>query len=337
MKRVGIIFCVFSVTFMIYGSRVQAAGSVSNSVGNVGISTILDEEKTYEEYKEAVKGVSLYGYQNIGIANVENHLNIRETPDESGKLVGKMSNNAACEVLATEGDWVKIKSGKVEGYCHSDYLLTGALAGKRAEEVVELVATSTAGGLRVREKASTESEIVTTMGEGEALEVVEELDGWIKVLLDDEEAYISADYATVSEKIATAVTMTELLYGEGISDVRIDLCQYAQEFLGNPYVWGGTSLTKGADCSGFTLSIFKKYGFSLPHSAAAQSKMGSKVSLSEAKAGDLVFYAKGGRVNHVAIYIGNGQVIHASNPKTGIRISAVGYRTIQGIRRLITE
>ena len=317
--------------------QVQASETINQTIGSVGIGAILEQEKTVEEYKEAIQGVTLYGYNNIGIANVENHLNIRETPDESGKLAGKMSNNAACEVLETAGDWVKIKSGKVEGYCHTDYLLTGILAKKRAEETVSNVATSTSGGLRVREEPSTDSEIITTMGEGESLEVVDELDGWVKVLLDDEEAYISAEYAEVKQELPTAITMTELLYGEGVSDVRIDLCQNAQEYIGNPYVWGGTSLTKGADCSGFTLSIFKKYGFSLPHSAAAQSQMGSKVSLSEAKAGDLVFYTKGGRVNHVAIYIGNGQVVHASNPKTGIRISAVGYRTIHSIRRLISD
>ncbi len=316
---------------------VQASETINQTIGNVGIGAILEQDKTEEEYIEAVQGVALYGYNNIGIANVDNHLNVRETPDEAGKLVGKMSNNAACEILDTSGDWVHIKSGKVEGYCHSDYLLTGILAKRRAEETVSCVATATSGGLRIRELPNTESEIITTMGEGESLEVVEVLDGWIKILLDDEEAYISAEFAKVNKELPTAITMTELLYGEGVSDVRIDLCQYAKEFIGNPYVWGGTSLTKGADCSGFTLSVFKKYGFKLPHSSVSQSQMGSKVNLSEAKAGDLVFYAKGGRVNHVAIYIGNGQVVHASNPKTGIRISAVGYRTIHSIRSLIND
>lgn len=316
---------------------VHASETISQTVGNIGIGEILEQNKTEEEYKEATRGVSIYGYNNIGIANVENHLNIRETPDESGKLVGKMVNNAACEVLSTEGSWVKIQSGKVEGYCHTDYLLTGLMAKLRADEVVSTVAVSTSGGLRVRQEPSTDSEILTTMGEGESLEVIDDQDGWIKVQLDDEEAYISAEFAEVRTELATAVTMTELLYGDGVSDVRVDLCQYAQEFIGNTYVWGGTSLTKGADCSGFTLSIFKKYGFSLPHSSVAQSQMGSKVSLAEAKAGDLVFYSNGSRVNHVAIYIGNGQVVHASNPRTGIRISAVGYRTIHSIRRIIND
>lgn len=314
------------------------AGSISNVLGSVGVGEVLEQDKTEAEYMEAVGPVELYGYSNIGIANVDNHLNVREVPDESGKLVGKMSNNAACEILGTEGDWVHIKSGKVEGYCHKDYLLSGLMARRRAEEIVVTVAEATSGGLRVRTEPNTDGEILTTMAEGEQLEVVEEeKNGWIMVMLDDEIGYISADYAEVKENLDTAITMTELLYGEGVSDVRVELCQYAKQFIGNPYVWGGTSLTKGADCSGFTLSVFKKYGISLPHYSVSQSQMGKKVSLSEAKAGDLVFYSNGSRVNHVAIYLGNGQVVHASSPRTGIKISNVGYRTIHSIRNIIGD
>ncbi|MDE6687336.1 MAG: C40 family peptidase, partial [Lachnospiraceae bacterium] len=131
----------------------------------------------------------------------------------------------------------------------------------------------------------------------------------------------------VEERLSTAITMSELLYGEGVSDVRVDICQYAKQFVGNPYVWGGTSLTRGADCSGFVLSLYAKYGITLPHSSAAQANCGRRVALSQMKPGDLVFYTKGGSINHVAMYIGNGQVIHASSPSTGIRISSVNYRT----------
>lgn len=166
------------------------------------------------------------------------------------------------------------------------------------------------------------------MAKGEELEISEIMEnGWIKVFLDDEEVYVSGDYVDVKSDLATAVTMTELLYGQGVSDVRVELCQYAKQFLGNPYVWGGTSLTKGADCSGFVMSIFKKYGVSLAHSSVTQSNSGKKISADELLPGDLIFYAKGGRINHVAIYIGGGQVIHASSPKTGIKISNYNYRT----------
>ena len=334
MKRIWIMGAVVITASSLYTVPVHAEGTIASAIASVGVGEVLELDKTEEEFIEAAGPVELYGYNNIGIANVDNHLNVRETPDESGKLVGKMSNNAACEVLGEEGDWIHIKSGKVEGYCHKDYLLTGVFARMRAEEIVTSVAEATSGGLRVRTEPNTDSEIITTMAEGEYLEVVEVTDGWIKVLLDDEEGYISAEYAQIKENLDTAITMTELLYGEGVSDVRVELCQYAKQFIGNPYVWGGTSLTKGADCSGFTLSVFKKYGISLPHYSVSQSQMGTKVSLSEAKAGDLVFYAKGNTVNHVAIYLGNGQVVHASSPRTGIKISTVGSRTIHSIRNI---
>ena len=314
------------------------AATVAESITGAGSGNILDGFYSSDEYKEAAKGVEAYGYTNLGIANVENHLNVREEPSEEGKIIGKMTNNAACEILDREGEWVHIRSGKVEGYCHSDYLLTGQVALMRAKEVIVLEAESTSGGLRVREEPGTESGILTLMGEGERLEVVEEeKDGWIKVMVDDQEGYISAEFAEIKEELDTAMTITELLYGQGVSDVRVDLCQYAKQFVGNPYVWGGTSLTKGADCSGFVLSVYAKYGYSLPHSSAAQSKMGSKITLGEAKPGDLIFYSNGSRVNHVAIYIGGGMIVHASNPRTGIRLQNATYRSIATVRRLIQD
>ena len=338
MKKTIRTILIFVTAVLAFPFASHAEGKLSDNVNSAGIGTILDTIMTEEEYLSAAEDTSLsFGYSNLGVSNVENHLNVREAPSTDAKLVGKMSNNNGCEIIEADGEWYHIISGTVEGYVHSDYLLTGAKAILRANEVVTKTAKATEGGLRVRSEPNTDCEIITTMGEGERLEVVEELDGWIKVLLDDEEAYISSEYAVVEEELDTAITMTELLYGEGVSDFRVDLCQYAKEFLGNRYVWGGSSLTKGTDCSGFTMSVYKKYGISLPHSSVSQSKMGTKVSLAEAKAGDLVFYAKGGTVNHVGIYIGNGQVIHASNPKQGIKISPVGYRTIHSIRQYIND
>lgn len=277
-----------------------------------------------------------WGYTNLGIAHVDNHLNIREEPSESGKLVGKLSKDAACEILGVENGWAHIKSGKVEGYCSTDFLYMGEEAITRGQEVASMIAVVNTQTLKVREEPNTESVVITLIPQEEELEVVEVMDnGWIKFLLDDEEAYVSGEFVDVEERLEKAVTLTELLYGQGVSDVRVDLVQYAKQFVGNPYVWGGTSLTKGADCSGFTLSIFQKYGVTLPHHAASQAQLGTKISLSEAQPGDLVFYAKNGRINHVAIYIGGGQVIHASSPKTGIKISSVNYRSPAGVRRYL--
>lgn len=287
-----------------------------------------------QEFQEGLEDIEqweepsdYWGYHNLGIANVENHLNIRETPGEDGKLIGKMSNNAACEILEIADGWAHITSGKLDGYVSLDYLLTGPEAIVRASEVVEPMATVTTEVLRVREQPNVDCPVITTVPYGEELEVLNVLDGWVEVDMDGEPVYVSAEYVTVAEKLSTAITMTELLYGEGVSDVRVDICQYAKQFIGNPYVWGGTSLTNGADCSGFVLSLYAKYGITLPHSSRAQANCGRRVALSEIKPGDLVFYTKGGTINHVAMYIGNGQVIHASNPRTGIRVSSVNYRT----------
>lgn len=214
----------------------------------------------------------------------ENNLNIRETPDESGRLVGKLPKDAACEVLESEGGWAHITSGKVEGYVKEEYLLTGYNAKKKGEELASTVAVASSDGLNIREQPDTGADVVTQVAEGEELQVAELYnDQWVKVFLDDEEVFVSRDYVELKSDLQTAITMTELLYGQGVSDVRVNLCQYAKQFLGNPYVWGGTSLTSGADCSGFVLSVFNKYGVTLPHSSQAQSKMGSTISASELK------------------------------------------------------
>ncbi len=298
----------------------------------------IDQEvlDTAQAQKEANSVNNLWGYTNLGIAQVDNHLNVRDKAGEDGELVGKMTKNAACEILSIDGDWAYVKSGKVEGYVHMDYLLTGEAAKNKAQEVVYTVAKVNTQTLKVREQPSTECPVITLVAQDERLEVVEQQpEGWAKIMLDDEEAYVSTDYCVVEEELETAVTMKELLYGSGISNTRIDLCQYAKQFVGNPYVWGGTSLTKGADCSGFVQSVFKKFGVSLPRTSREQAGVGTKISLADAKPGDLIFYAKGGTINHVALYIGDGQVVHASNPRTGIRISNATYRSPATIRRVL--
>ncbi len=326
---------------MMLSAGLTVSASESPAVPSAGVGQILEANLEEEEYLAAAEEAknerkAIYGFSNLGMANVSNYLNVREKPSEDSKLVGKMSKNSGCEILGEEDGWYQIKSGKVTGYVKAEFLLTGKEARDKADQVAADMAVCNSGGLRVREEASTDSPVITLVAEGEELEVVEQLDGWVKIMLDDEEAYVSADYVNIAKKIDRAVTQTELVYGKGVSDVRVDLVNYAKQFLGNPYVWGGTSLTNGADCSGFVLSVFKKYGVSLPRTSSAQSTVGTKVSLGEAMPGDLVFYAQNGRVNHVAVYIGNGQVIHASNPRSGIKISNVSYRTPYSVRRVLS-
>ena len=367
IKRIGVVAITIALTAALVGVKdmpAVATSSVDNTeegvvsetdeqaeeVHNVeipdqfteaGVAEVLDNACDVSKIAPSdIENVDFWGYTNLGIAKVDNHLNVRKEPNESGKLVGKMSNNTACEILKImpDGKWAQIKSGEVEGYACLDYLLTGVDAFKQAKSIVSPMAVSNTNGLNVRQEPNVESEIITQVATGEALEVSAVLDdGWVEVYLDDEAVYVSSEFVEIEESLGTAITMTELLYGEGVSDVRVDLCQYAKQFIGNPYVWGGTSLTKGADCSGFVLSVFKKYGVTLPHYSGSQAKCGTAVSMSEIKAGDLVFYGRGKTINHVAIYIGNGQVVHASNKREGIKISNVNYRTPLCARSILVD
>ncbi len=269
------------------------------------------------------------GYTNLGLANVDNYLNVREAADETSDLVGKMPAGAGCEVYEKENGWYHIRSGKVDGYVSADYLLTGEKAKEKAKKYIKEVATVTTTTLFVREKPNTDCTIITMVPIEEELTVLKKVDdgAWYKIEIDDEEGFVSGEYVEISQKLPKAMTISEVKYGQGVSNVRVDLVQYALQFVGNPYVWGGTSLTHGVDCSGFTMQVYAKYGVYLPHSSRAQPNCGRSISAAEAQPGDLFFYGSGGSINHVAIYIGGGRVVHASNHRDGIKISNAYYRT----------
>ena len=307
-------------------NELQAAPVVVADKVLVQIGAEYEIESSLQELEIPDEPITYFGYNNLGIAEVSNHLNIREKPVD-GNLVGKMSNHAACEVLDIEDGWAHIRSGKVEGYVSTEFLLTGPKALLMAQEVIEPVAVVGGDGLKVREQPSLNTPVITFVSKGEELIVLDQLDGWVKVDLDGEEAYVSADYVTVEDRLQTAVTMKDLLQEYGVQSTRAQLVEYAKQFIGNRYVWGGVSLTNGVDCSGFTMQIYKRYGVSLPHHAASQANYGTRVTAETIRPGDLIFYSKGGRINHVGIYIGNGQVLHASSPRTGIKISNMYYRT----------
>lgn len=277
---------------------------------------------------QADEGV-ICGYINLGIADIqEGNLNIRKEATTESKVVGKMTKHNACEILDEDGEWFEVKSGNVHGYVKAEYILTGDEALAVAEEEIVTVATVTGTAtLRVRKEASTDSATLALVGEGEDLVVKEELDGWYFVEVDDEEGYVSGDYVEISQKLPTAQTITELGHGSGVSDVRVSLVQYALQFVGNRYVWGGTSLTNGVDCSGFTMQVYAHFGIGLPHHSGSQPSYGTRISASAARPGDLFFYGSGSHIGHVAIYIGNGQIVHASSARTGIKVSNAFYRT----------
>jgi hypothetical protein len=202
------------------------------------------------------------------------------------------------------------------------------------------VVTAESGFINIREEMSTESKIVGKIRKNGICEVVSIEDGWYEIESAEIKGYISNEYlltgpeanekaeALMAEgkELETALTLMEYRYGKGVTDIQMEICEYARQFVGNPYKWGGTSLTKGADCSGFTMSVFKNYGVSLPHSSRAQANCGTRIDLSELQPGDLVFYG-GKNIHHVAMYIGNGQIVHAQSANTGIVVSSMYYNT----------
>ena len=231
------------------------------------------------------------------------------------------------------------------------------------------IATVTTTTLKVREEASTESAVLGLVPIEEELSVVEEEDGWIKVDIEEGYGWVSMDYVSMRTDFVKAESKEEeearlakeeeerrkaqaaasansqkpesdgkknynsassYIPAGGGSASGNAVAQFALQFKGNPYVWGGTSLTNGADCSGFVMSVYKNFGVNLPHSSTADRNVGSGVgSLAEAQPGDIICYS-----GHVGIYIGGNQIVHASTSKTGIIVSNASYRNILAIRRI---
>ena len=289
--------------------------------------------------------------EGIAFANVTDALNIRKGPGTNYARVGKLGKNAHCIVESVENGWAKITSGKVKGYCSTEYLIMGDKAVEMAEKLGTLTATVNKGirTLNVRSAPdTTEDNVITEVSGGESFKVLKEVvisknDPAAKTFVQiqwnsdadkDAEAYVSSEFVTVAYKYIEAVESSN--YGDGVSQKCVNLLDYAQKFLGTPYVWGGNSLTRGVDCSGFVQQVFKAYGYSTPRVSRDMARTYSRVSSSEAKPGDLVFYhnLKTGVVDHVAIYMGNGKIIHANN---GVEISNVNYRTVYKYARVIWD
>lgn len=332
--------CAFAIA-SVSGQSVNASAAnmttISNNIGIASVtSSTLDEEDCIQ-YAESGEN-NLWGYTNLGIAQVdEGNLNVRSGPSTDDSVVGKMTNNAACEILFEKDGWYYITSGDVEGYVSAEFIITGVEAKVKALSIVYTKAVVQTDGLNVRTGPGEEYEILTQVATGEELEVVQVSDGWVECILNTDTVYVSEEFVEIEESLDTAVTLSELTYGSGVSDVRVSLVDYALQFVGNPYVWGGTSLTNGADCSGFVLSVYAHFGYSLPHSSAAQANCGTRISTSELQPGDLLFYgSSASNISHVAIYIGNGQIVHASDERSGIKISNYNYRTPVAAVRILS-
>lgn len=328
--------------------------------------TVNEKEREIANKKEEE------GFKSLVIAQVNDYVNVRSIPSEEGEILGKLYDKSVGEFIEEDNGWYKITSGSVTGYVKAEYCVTGDDAVVLAKKVGNRIATVTTTTLKVREEPSLDATVLGLVPIQDQLLVTEELDNWVKVNIEEGDGYVSLDYVTLSTEFVKAESREEeearlakeeaerkaaleaarkaeeknrksaksessattseapVVYATGGSALGQSVASYACQFVGNPYVYGGTSLTNGADCSGFVMSVYANFGVSLPHSSSGDRSVGTAVDgLANAQPGDIICYS-----GHVAIYIGNGQIVHASTAKTGIKISDVNYRTPLGVRRI---
>ena len=338
--------------FLSKGTKLEEVSSnLSSPVETIVVQE--DLEKTTENLRMQEEADAL---SKTVVAQVNRFACIHGTPADNGEFLGKFYNEAVGTLVAEEGDWLLITSGSVTGYVKKQYCVAGEEAAELAKQVGTRVATVEAATLYVRTEADGASEVLCMVPEGEELLVLEETEGWAKVDVEEGQGWISTEYANVHSNYVTAESKEEEIariaretqerqkaraaakkttqkvdyeVGEG-SEMGKAVVEYALQFVGNPYVFGGTSLTNGIDCSGFVMKVYENFGVTLPHSSKADRTEGYAVeSLEDALPGDLICYS-----GHVALYMGNDQIVHASNSKTGIIVSKVNYRKILAIRRI---
>lgn len=298
---------LFLVTFL--GMTVSPGISVMAADGNtaeaakmpgVGIEAVL---KDFYSQNREIKAEDYLVPENKGeyldmaFANVTSFLYVRSEPTKESEYVGKLYPGYAAKITGPMGEWTAVESGDVTGYVKTEYILTGAEAQTYAENLVT----------EAQQEGKEEAEAFTyaVSRKSEEAQMTQEVQG------------------NVQQTETTEVSAQPASNGQAIVD-------YACQFIGNPYVWGGTSLTDGADCSGFVQSVFAHFGISLPRTTYDQINAGVEVSYDQAMPGDLICYD-----GHIGIYIGNGQIVNAQNPEQGIGISPATYTTILSVRRIV--
>lgn len=307
LKR-GLFIVTFTGVISISGETVRAADSskqVEAALPNVGIEAVLndcymsDEQIDVESYLVPTEKGE---YSDMAFTNVgtDTFLFVRSEPTTQSEWVGKLYTDYAAQIIGPVGEWTKIQSGSVTGYVYTDYIIIGKESQKKAQELIQ------------NSEGQTEE---TAFRYAESRQEEEER-------LAQEAAEAAAQAQAEAERRAEEAA--------NISSTGQAIVDYACQFIGNSYVWGGTSLTNGADCSGFVQSVYAHFGISLPRTTWDQENAGTAISYDQALPGDLILYE-----GHVGIYMGDGQIVNAINPSKGIGVIPATCMSIKTVRRVI--
>lgn len=323
------------------------------------------EERAQEEVvllsrKQSSEGTMVY-------ANVTNYVNVRAKASTSSEVVGKLYSGCVATVIEDAGKWVYVSSGNVKGYVVKEYLLFYEEAEEAIAKKYSPKIKVTANVLNVRSGAGTGYKVLTSFQTGDTAQLLEVGKEWHKIRFTingkESTGYVYAAYTEVIGEPKYGETLTEekkrlereqreakeaAAKAEAERKAAAEqkkrnkakqVADYAKTAVGIDYVWGGTNMKTGVDCSGLCYAAYKKYGYTLPRvsrdMAASSALLSVTPNTSHLKAGDLVFYASGGRVDHVAMYIGDGKIVHASDYDTGVIISRYNYRTPHSAKRVI--
>ena len=328
----------------------------------VEAAEVTEAEEVTEETTEAAPECEYPEWQEYAVANIEGSLRVRAEASTDAEIVGKLYPYAVAHVVERGEEWSKVESGSVSGYVANEFLMFGDEAGAYITENYKYCASVEVPALNVRQDQSTESECIGSVTGGQELDVLGETDEWVEIQYnDDTVGYVAKEFVEVGWNYPTAMTleeeqaMIEAALAEKAakaaqtttrsSEIAVlppvntsaeglalgqQIASYACQFVGNPYVYGGSSLTNGTDCSGFTMAVYAQFGYSLSHSSAVQMSQGTAVSLDAVQPGDIICYS-----GHVGLYIGGGQIVHASTESTGIIISNMYYTSPIGARRIV--